>query len=702
MALVVGSAGLALPWVVAHPHKVQDFLSARMGRPVTIGSLTGAWTVVGPVFQLRDVQIERPGGRGQPFRIDSAELAIDFYASLKSGVSFSEFRLLGLDLDLVLRSDGGLQVARLGRAGAGAAGAVSGADALLDLGSLNLREARVTLRDETSGRSLALERVDLRYASERGARRIGGRAWARSGGVPLRFACELEGTALRRCHVAGQGLAPAEWLANWPLSGVAPVSGSVDLQAWVDVAHGPSAVQVELATHALALRGVEPIAFSTGDLIEPRASLDGAALSLHWRRGDDGWRLDLAERGTRGQATELSLVAAGAAPARAYTLAAARIDLGRWAAPLALGDFLPARMRAPLYETSPRGALERVTAAREAGGAWSLSARVAGLSLQPARRTPGFSPLSGTLLADEAATVWALDPDQALQLDFPHVFRAPIEARLAQRHARRDAHAGRLADRGQRARFRRRGLRRAGARRADPRSGRQQAAPRRGGGIRPGTGHGGQGLLADQRDEGDDPRVARPRPARRPHGLGRGHRVRRPRRLAVPAGAGTLRGRGRLQRCRSRLPPALAGGAHRPRARRFHRRRHAGARRGRAGAGAGGDERAGDHRAFRHPGARTRGRGRWHRSRVAALPAREPDPRHCRRLPSGPGHRRQRHAGLRARPAAGRRQRRGHDSPGSPTSSMPTSAAVPGTSRWTAPRAGCASATRASWPTISR
>ena len=61
-----------------------------------------------------------------------------------------------------------------------------------------------------------------------------------------------------------------------------------------------------------------------------------------------------------------------------------------------------------------------------------MSARVAGLSLQPARKTPGFGPLSGTLLADEAATVWALDPDQALQLDFPHVFRAPIEARLAQ------------------------------------------------------------------------------------------------------------------------------------------------------------------------------------------------------------------------------------------------------------------------------
>lgn len=432
MALVVGSAGLALPWVVAHPHKVQDFLSARMGRPVTIGSLTGDWTVVGPVFQLRDVQIERPGGRGQPFRIDSAELAIDFYASLKSGVSFSEFRLLGLDLDLVLRSDGGLQVARLGRAGAGAAGTVSGADALLDLGSLNLREARVTLRDEASGRRLALERLDLRYASERGARRIGGLAWARSGGVPLRFACELEGTALRRCHAAGQGLAPAEWLANWPLAGIAPVSGSIDLRAWVDVDRGPSALQVELATHALALRGIEPIEFSTGDLIEPRASLDGAALSLGWRRGDEGWRLDLAERGARGQATELSLVAAGAAAARAYTLGAARIDLGRWAAPLALGDFLPARMRAPLYETSPRGALERVTAAREAGGAWSLSARVAGLSLQPARKTPGFGPLSGTLLADEAATVWALDPDQALQLDFPHVFRAPIEARLAQ------------------------------------------------------------------------------------------------------------------------------------------------------------------------------------------------------------------------------------------------------------------------------
>jgi uncharacterized protein (TIGR02099 family) len=431
MALVVGSAGLALPWVVAHPHQVQDFLSARMGRAVTIGSLTGEWTVVGPVFQLRDVQIERPDGSGEPFSIDSAELAIDFYASLKSGVSFSEFRLLGLDLDLVLRGDGGLQVARLGRAKAGAAGNVAGLDALLDLGSLNLRQARVTLRDAASGRTLALERMDLRYASERGARRIGGLAWARAGAAPLRFACELQGMALHRCYLAGDGIALAEWFAAWPLAGIAPVSGTVDLRAWVDLDDGPAAVRVELATHALALRGSVPIGFSSGDSIEPRASFDAGKISLAWRRADAGWHLALDERGERGRETRVSLVAAGAASARSYTLEAQRIDLGRWAAPLALAGFLPERLRAPLYETSPRGALERVVAARAADGTWSLSARVAGLSLQPARKTPGFGPLSGTLLADEAATVWVLDANQSLQLDFPHVFMAPIEANLA-------------------------------------------------------------------------------------------------------------------------------------------------------------------------------------------------------------------------------------------------------------------------------
>lgn len=431
MALVVGSAGLALPWVVAHPQKVQDFLSARMGRPVTIGALTGRWTVVGPVFHLRDVQIERPGGSGQPFRIDSAELAIDFYAWLKANVSFSEFRLLGLDLDLVRRSDGDLQVARLGRAQANATGSVPGLETLLDLGSLNLREAHVSLRDAASGRRLVLERMDLRYASERGARRIGGLAWARADGAPLRFACELHGAALRRCHAAGQGLAPADWLGAWPVAGIAPVSGTVDLRAWAEFERGPASVQVELAPHALALRGVEPIEFSSGESIEPRASLDDSELSVRWRRGSEGWRLDVGERGSRGRATHLSLVAAGAPDARAYALEAQRIDVGRWAAPLALGEFLPASVRAPLYETSPRGALERLVAGRSAGGEWTLSGRVEGLSLQPARKTPGFSALSGTLLADEAAMVWVLDPDQALQLDFPHVFRAPIEARLA-------------------------------------------------------------------------------------------------------------------------------------------------------------------------------------------------------------------------------------------------------------------------------
>ena len=59
-------------------------------------------------------------------------------------------------------------------------------------------------------------------------------------------------------------------------------------------------------------------------------------------------------------------------------------------------------MRAPLYETSPRGALERLVAGRGTGGEWTLSSRVEDLSLQPARKTPGFSALSGTLQGTDA------------------------------------------------------------------------------------------------------------------------------------------------------------------------------------------------------------------------------------------------------------------------------------------------------------
>ncbi len=427
MALVIGTAGLMLPWVVSHPEKVQRFLSERLDRQVTFAELRGDWTPTGPVFLLDDVELANPRGNGPPFRIERAELAIDFYAWLRAGVSFSEFSLIGLEVDLVRRADGGVRVARLGRAGEQGIPS-AGLEALLDLAAVNLRGARVSVRDETTGRAFDLARLDGRYVGELGRRRIGGIAWASMDSAPLRFACELAGTRPRRCFAAAGGLEPALWLDALPAAGLQPVGGQVDLQAWARWDEGLAEVTIEAQTRDLVLRGVAPVELPDGDTIEPRASLLADQISANWSRLPDGWRLDVRDTPDGGPVSNLCFTVTAEGQRR--VMLADRLDLARAANLLLLTDAVSPKLRAFLYESVPRGELRNVFAESGPDGSFALRARTEKVSLRPATRRPGFDPVSGTLLADRDAVVWTLDPDQDVVLDYPHVFREAISARL--------------------------------------------------------------------------------------------------------------------------------------------------------------------------------------------------------------------------------------------------------------------------------
>jgi uncharacterized protein (TIGR02099 family) len=427
MALVVGTAGLMLPWVVGHPEKVQRFLSDRLQREVTFSRLHGDWTPTGPVFQLDDVELANPRGDGPPFRIEKAELRIDFYAWLRAGISFSEFSLVGLEVDLVRRADGRVRVARLGRAGAASVPS-AGLEALMDLAAVSLRGARVSVRDEASGRAFDLARLDGRYVGELGRRRIGGIAWATEGSAPLRFACEIDGTRPSRCFAAAEGLEPALWLDALPAGGMQPVSGRLDLQAWARFDDAVAEVKVEAETRDLVFRGVVPVALPDGDTVEPRTSLAHDRISARWSRLSDGWRLDVRDLADDGTTTNLCLTTT--ADGQRRTLLADRLDLSRASTLALLTDLVPLNLRAFLYEASPRGELHSLVAESAPDGAIALRARAEGVSLSPATRRPGFDPLSGTVLADRNAVVWALDPGQDVVLDYPHVFGGVVAARL--------------------------------------------------------------------------------------------------------------------------------------------------------------------------------------------------------------------------------------------------------------------------------
>ncbi|HVF34208.1 MAG TPA: YhdP family protein [Candidatus Saccharimonadia bacterium] len=429
-ALVIGAAGLLLPWLVNHPERVRAYLAAQLGRAVTIERVEGNWKPTGPVFTLHRVGL----GVGAPFAIERAELALDFYAWLKRDISFTEFRIVGVAIDAVREPSGRWRVTQFGDTRARADGASL---PLPELGSFSLRDARLSLTDLSTGANIRFAQFDARLVEEVGGRRLGGVLRAVRGAQPLRFACAMAKGALPqdangRCYLEGRALETASWLSSYPIAGVAPAAGELDLRAWVKLASGRIAyARAEFATRGLVLRGATPVRFGEGHEIEPRHAPRDVAGAARFVRDAVGWRLDFVEdRAAAGAASSAFRVAArGEGASREYEVGAPQVDLARVAPLLALTARAPAALRSFAYENEPRGTLRRASA-RFGAGTLSLAARVDALALRPAGGRPGFGTLAGELTGDESAIVLVADPGQAIVLDHPQRFREPIAATL--------------------------------------------------------------------------------------------------------------------------------------------------------------------------------------------------------------------------------------------------------------------------------
>ncbi|MFO0028528.1 MAG: hypothetical protein ACK558_06745, partial [Pseudomonadota bacterium] len=427
MALVLATAATALPWLVEHPEKVRDFIAQRLGQPVAFAALRGEWTPVGPLFSLDGLAVGDPAF-GEPFRIDSAEVAIDFYAWLKRGVRFTEFRLVGLEIDAERDAGGRWRVARFGRTGV----AASGIDTLLDLTGVAIRDARLRLRDRGAGLDLELARVDLRIGQDFGGRRFGGVAWIDPALPPVRFAC-----AGRRpgfdCWLGGRGLDAARWLRDVPLAGIVPLAGSLDADLWLSFDARLERARIEARASDLVLRGTRAVPFSNGVAIEPRARLALLRVAARFEREGEAWRADWLDWREDGAAPTLRLSLARSGAEAPVVLRAPRVDLATSAPLLALSDRMPDGLRRLLYENRPAGSLLAVDLAFD-GPLPAGALRLDGVRLAMGSRSPGLERLDGTLRAYDGAFVFEPDRGSRVTLAWPQVFRQPIEATVLDGH----------------------------------------------------------------------------------------------------------------------------------------------------------------------------------------------------------------------------------------------------------------------------
>jgi len=424
-ALVLALAGLALPWVASHPERIADELSKQLGRPLRFERLDARWEPTGPVFTLAGVRI---GEGASAFVVPEAEWVLDFYAWLRRGVSFSEFRLSRLDLEVLRDGEGGWRLRGLGPSRASV-----DPDLVLNITAVTIEDARVRVVDAGRGIDWRLARLDARVRNEAGARLVGVTAWSSAKSPPLRIAClrAVEATT-HRCFAKGEDLVVGDWLDGLPGLGLNASAGRVDVRAWFDAGSRIDAVRVRASGRRLALRALKPATLSDGAQAWAWTARERLEIDARFAFNREGWRLDwISSSGREAAEPEMRLTwtRSGTGDAAEDRVMASRIDLGL-AGALAAMSGLDARLRGALLEARPQGRLSDLNWRRRADGTMTLAARVEGVTIDPGARTPGIGPVSGVLLADQDGASLTLAQGTTWTLRYPHVFREPIRARV--------------------------------------------------------------------------------------------------------------------------------------------------------------------------------------------------------------------------------------------------------------------------------
>lgn len=416
LAVLVALAQLLLPLLARHPQWVAAQLSERLQRPVSFASMEGRWQGSGPLFLMRDVTVGPGAAGGSPLRLPESELKIDFGGWLLPSRHLLNLRVRGLQLDLGRDVQGRWHVNGIGGPDGGAQQGVSMGPVSV---GIQLRDLKLAITDEASGRHYRLLADQLRLSRQGGRIRLGVvlRREGASGQWRGAGSFREDGSA-GRLWLGGDKLDLRTLLGDVAMDGYAAKSGSGSLAAWLDWKDRKvvrATLRLDLADLAIegpagtarvpVLRGLAGIT-QRADGYEVRyAAADGGALTLALHRPEGGPRVALAARG---------------------------LDLAPLLPWLALKPGLAPALGAWLGAGHPHALLRQASLQwSRAGGVEHLDATFVHAGIDAIAALPGIGSLDGRLRGD--AQGYALElPAQATVLDLSHSFRKPfVLSRLA-------------------------------------------------------------------------------------------------------------------------------------------------------------------------------------------------------------------------------------------------------------------------------
>lgn len=424
---------VVLPWLGSHPESISAFLAERLHRPVRVDEVEARWERNGPLLSLQGVHIgvDQPGQPG--LLIAHAGLKINFLAWSRNA-RWNEFRLDGLDLNLLHDAEGNWQLSGLA---AGDSGDSGDQRALFDLGALVLRNLTLSINDAGSGRQFRFAADEMRLINSGDMHRLAARMRClQTQSAPVDTVIEYDSAMdTGAAYIGGSSLDIAAILRGYPVLGATIVRGTGRAQLWGHWhANAPTEARLEIALSDLLLEAQTPIELDDRRRLVPRVNFNEITFGARWTRTETGWTADLADLKLERQ--EIALAPAFAHVekqavaddgAAAYLVRLQNVDLAAPATLAMLAEDVPAAWRRWLYIANPEGAVQAADLRWSGADDFDISALVAGLGWRAVDKVPGASGVSGAVLGDQQALAVTLPAHTPISAYEPFVFRRPFE-----------------------------------------------------------------------------------------------------------------------------------------------------------------------------------------------------------------------------------------------------------------------------------
>ncbi len=177
IAIAVVALRLWWPNLPAHKSKIEDYLSAQIGRPVLIQRLHARWDGWSPSFKTGGLRVRRKLGDHSSLRLGGIEVQVSPWSLILGDLIFERFIVNAPTLEITWKQGGGVRIGDMTAEKSSSDEDLAYLQWLLRQRDLTLRNGTVIWRDERNpSEFLEFSSIEMRFVNDGGRHEFRGTA----------------------------------------------------------------------------------------------------------------------------------------------------------------------------------------------------------------------------------------------------------------------------------------------------------------------------------------------------------------------------------------------------------------------------------------------------------------------------------------------------------------------------------------------